>query len=335
MEPARPVPDRPACASAPTLSRRLRIRLPLGLAAALAGCATVSAPAGAPSATSPAQPPDPRRLTPDPAELAQAMRAHTIVLLGENHDNAVHHRLRLEALAHRVAAGARPAIAFEQFDRERQVDIDRIRRARPRDTDALIEQAGQRGGWDWALYRPFVALALEHDLPIIAANLSRADAGRVVREGFAAVFDASTRAALGLDAIDPTLMAAHEAEVDHGHCGLMPAAMLAPMARAQIARDAVLATTVAAHASRGVVLLTGNGHARRDLGVVRWLPVGLRDQTLAVGLLEPSALATMPAHAFDAVIATPAPQREDPCAALRARMRPPAVAPKAPAPQGR
>ena len=65
----------------------------------------------------------------------------SVVLLGEVHDNAVQHRLRLEVLRRAFAAGWRPAIAMEQFDRERQGDIDRARAERPGDAQALIERA--------------------------------------------------------------------------------------------------------------------------------------------------------------------------------------------------
>jgi uncharacterized iron-regulated protein len=102
----------------------------------------------------------------------------------------------------------------------------------------------------------------------------------------------------------------------------MPATMLAPMARAQIARDAALALAIAPHAQRGVVLLTGNGHVRADIGVPRWLPPELRAGTRSIGLLDGDDAATAPAGAFDRVVATPAASREDPCAALRARMAP-------------
>ncbi|MCA3178000.1 MAG: ChaN family lipoprotein [Burkholderiales bacterium] len=251
------------------------------------------------------------------------MRGAPIVLLGEVHDNAAQHALRAAALERLIATGARPAIAFEQLDRERQPDVERARRERPRDADWLIAQAGgERGGWDWSMYRPFVRLALEHDLPIVAANLSRADASRVIREGWGAAFDAPTRAALGLDAVPPALLAAHEREVDVGHCGALPAAMLAPMARAQLARDAALALAIAPHAARGVVLLTGNGHARADIGVSRWLPPDLRAATRSIGLLEDDGDAGMPRGAFDVVVPTPVATREDPCAALRARIAP-------------
>jgi uncharacterized iron-regulated protein len=298
------------------------------VAAAVAGCASPAAPAPDPGVppvprAGSVAPASPRLLPAEPQALADAMRGMPVVLLGEVHDNAAQHALRAAALERLVATGARPAIAFEQLDRERQADVDRARRERPGDADWLIAQAaGPRDGWDWPLYRPFVQLALAHDLPIVAANLSRSDASRVMREGYAAAFDAPTRASLGLDEVPAPLRAAHEREVDAGHCGLMPPAMLGPMARAQIARDAALALAIAPWTARGVVLLTGNGHARADIGVPRWLPPALRAGTRSIGLLEGDGAAALPEDAFDRVVATPAPSREDPCVALRARMAP-------------
>src|SRR4030081_1056835 len=118
----------------------------------------------------------PVELDPNPRALVQAMQGHRIVLLGEVHDNAVQHALRAAALRQWVVQGARPAIAFEQFDRERQPDIERARRERPADADYLIAQAKGRDDWRWEYYRPFVALALEYNLPIVDANLSRGEA---------------------------------------------------------------------------------------------------------------------------------------------------------------
>ena len=46
-----------------------------------------------------------------------------VVLLGEVHDNAAQHALRLRAFEALLAGGARPALALEQFDRNRQADI--------------------------------------------------------------------------------------------------------------------------------------------------------------------------------------------------------------------
>ena len=73
----------------------------------------------------------PVKIDPAPAALANAMQGHAVVLLGEVHDNAAQHALRVAALRRLLETGARPAIAFEQLDRERQIDIDRARRERP------------------------------------------------------------------------------------------------------------------------------------------------------------------------------------------------------------
>jgi uncharacterized iron-regulated protein len=255
--------------------------------------------------------------------LAREVARRPVVLLGEVHDNAEQHAVRAAALRGLLAAGARPAIAFEQFDRERQADIDRARRETPPAGKTLaehvIEQARPARGWDWNLYRPFVELALEHELPIVAANLSRADAMRVATAGFAAVFDEATRARFGLDALPPALLAAHEKAVDDGHCNRMPADALPAMARAQIARDLVLAEAIRPYFERGVVLLTGNGHARRDIGVPFFLTEAERAQAISIGLLERDKAEAESAQRFDVAFLTPAQERGDPCAALPVR----------------
>ena len=255
--------------------------------------------------------------------LVQVMARRPVVLLGEVHDNAAQHATRAAALRLLLAGGARPAIAFEQFDRERQADIDRARREAPPAGKTLaehvIEQARPARGWDWALYRPFVELALEYDLPIVAANLSRADAVRVATQGFAAVFDEATRARFALDALPPPLLAAHERAVDDGHCNRMPADSLPAMARAQIARDLVLAQAIRPHFARGVVLLTGNGHARNDIGIPFFLSEAERPRVITIGLLERAATDGEWAKHFDVAFSTPVQAREDPCATIPLR----------------
>lgn len=241
--------------------------------------------------------------------LAAAMQRSPVVLLGEVHDNASQHALRAAALRLLVERGARPAIAFEQFDRERQDAIDRARRERPRDVDYLIAQAQGAPSWRWELYRPFIALALEYDLPIVAANLSRAAAMKV-----------ATSAAPG-DALPAEFLRVHEEAIAKGHCNLLPPEALPGMARAQIARDRTLAEAIAPYAGRGVVLLTGNGHVRTDVGVPYWLPPAVRAKTVSIGLLERGD-AGEPSGAFDALVLTEAAARPNPCEELRKRMKP-------------
>lgn len=272
-------------------------------------------------ATAPASAADGARLDAEPAALAGALAGRRNALLGEVHDNGVQHALRAAALRQRVEAGARPAIAFEQFDTDRQADIDRVRKEKPGDADALIAAAGG-GSWQWPMYRPFVQLALDHDLPIIAANLSRGAAMKIAMGDWSAVFDADTQAALGLARLPEPFFAAHERAVAEGHCNLLPAASLPPMARAQIARDITLARAIRPYLARGVVLLTGNGHVRNDIGVPFWLTADERRDVVTVGLLEAGKdRGDDGSRHFDFVIETPAAERPDPCEGLRKKLQ--------------
>ncbi|MFM9435083.1 putative iron-regulated protein [Janthinobacterium sp. CG_23.3] len=237
-----------------------------------------------------------------------------VLLLGEVHDNAAGHRARFDELRLRVEAGWRPAIAMEQFDREHQALLSKAQRDCA-DAECVIRvMAAPR--WDWALYRPVISLALQYDLPLLAANLSRADASRTVRDGIKASFDAATVAAYQLDAPLPAaIRAGQQREIVAGHCNMLPDSMLGGMVDAQIARDIWMAKIVRAQAPRDVVLLAGNGHVRKDFGVARWLARTAPALTLrSIGYLE--AGGAVAADAYDAT-RTVAPQtRPDPCAGL-------------------
>lgn len=241
------------------------------------------------------------------------LRSRPLVLLGEVHDHAEQHALRVQAFRALLASGARPALLMEQFDRERQGDLDRLRMAGAAPTADQVIAAAQaaNGGWTWSFYRPFIQLAIEHGLPIVAVNVSRAEARQVVAQGLAAT---------GFDAAVPDDIEAAQAQaIEASHCGMVDSAMARRMATAQVARDQAMARAVERHAARGVVLLAGNGHVRRDIGVPRWLSPALRAQVLAVGMLEEGDRSVA---AYDQAIVTPPQPRADPCAAMRAPSRP-------------
>jgi len=255
-----------------------------------------------------------------PAQAATPDLRAPLLLLGEVHDNAALHALRLQALTRLVAGGARPALLMEQFDRERQADIDReLQRApgmAPGDAEfnatveALVKLGSTAGGgWQWDLYRPVLKLALQYRLPIVAANVSRAEARRVIQLG------------LGPTGYQPEvpadINAAQASEIEASHCGQVDAGMAARLADAQIARDQFMARQLKAFAERGAVLLAGNGHVRTDIGVPRWLSPGLRARSHVVGYLETGELLGQPgAVPFDETIFAAPQPRPDPCAGM-------------------
>ena len=220
-------------------------------------------------------------------------------------------------------------------------------------TDALVAltalvatatgaQASAASGWDWSLYRPLLRLALQYRLRLVAVNVSRSDARAVIQQGLAA---------RGFDAAVPADIAqAQAAEIERSHCGAVDAAMARRMAGAQVARDQFMAQRLQAYAAAATgaaagayahtnapavayadapaaaatpaagtvraVLLAGNGHVRRDVGVPRWLPPALQARTRVIGFVEPGNTAP---GAFDQAIEVPAAPRADPCLAMRQR----------------
>ena len=246
----------------------------------------------------------------DQRRLNDVVRSRPLVLLGEVHDNAAQHAMRAEALRALLESGARPALLMEQFDRERQAELDRALARSGTTADAVIAAATPADpsmqGWSWPFYKPYIALAIEYKLPIVAANVSRDDTRRLLKDGLSS---------LGFEARVPAdIEAAQASAIVDGHCGMIDAAMAGRMVGAQVARDQFMARAIEANGARGAVLIAGNGHVRRDVGVPRWLSAAARERSVAIGLLEPGDAS---AAAFDVAFTTAAQPRSDPCEGMR------------------
>jgi uncharacterized iron-regulated protein len=256
--------------------------------------------------------------------LLVSLRAARFRLLGEVHDNPDHHAARLKLLDALGESGLKPAVAFEQFDRMH----DEALQQRLTGGDVTAEDVAQavqfdRKNWNWDLYRPLVETALRHRMPLRAANLSRAEAVRVAKEGMAAL-RAPQISRLGLETV-------WSAEKEHrlreiiyeGHCRSLPEGLIPNMTAAQRARDATLADALLDPSADGAVLIAGNGHVRRDLGVPLYLRQASPDaRVVSLGLLEVEsgkdrAADYMAEIAYDFAWFTPQARREDPCKALR------------------
>ncbi|MCL6262403.1 ChaN family lipoprotein [Craterilacuibacter sp. RT1T] len=244
------------------------------------------------------------------------MRADHVVLLGEVHDNPDGHAQRLALLKTALHAGWRPALVMEMFDRERQAELDAARQHCRLDGACIAQRAGAEG-WNWALYQPVLALAQQYQLPLIAGNLSRDEARQVMKNGYAAVLDEATRQRYRLDQPLPAALEEGQRQaLDQGHCGMLPAKAMPAMVRAQVARDVVLADTLLQHRSQGAVLIAGNGHVGRAVGVPRWLPEAV--PLWVVGFIEQGQSAS----GYDLAVAVAATPREDPCLGLAAVQKP-------------
>jgi uncharacterized iron-regulated protein len=247
---------------------------------------------------------------------------NTIYLLGEVHDNPQVHAQRFEFFENLLSKNFRPAIAMEQFDRENQPALDRAMRS-CKDADCVIEKAGGKG-WQWNFYKPVIEKALKFRLPIIAANLSSKDAMKVAREGFAAAISSETLREFNLDApLDSDLFQQQKLAIDIGHCHTLPQSAFKGMVNAQVARDVWMAKMVREHGTEGLILLAGNGHVRKDIGVYHWLSSAERARTQVISYIEEASDESRrpDASISDRTIRLEPFERGDPCEAFTGKKK--------------
>lgn len=235
-------------------------------------------------------------------------------MMGEVHDNAQAHFYRLKDLEANLGGDWRPAILMEQFNVNQQKALTDAWQT-CKTAQCVIETTGGVKGWDWDLYKPLISLALKYELPLVAANLSNAQVKEVMKTGFGAVFDEKTIKAYKLDQPLPQPWLDNQRKIiAQSHCGALPAEAIDPMVKAQAARDVNYAQLLQEYSAQGAVLIAGNGHVRRDLGVLQWLPADLVSRVKVAGYVEPSGVNAL---LYDVMRVVEPHKRPDPCAAFK------------------
>ena len=229
-----------------------------------------------------------------------------LLMLGEQHDAPEHQTLQREVVQHLAARGQLAALVMEMVERGHDT------RALPRDVDeARVREAlgwSEHGGWPWPVYGPVVMAAVRSGVPVVGGNLPRAQ----------------MRGAMGDRALDSLVtqgvLQRQRDGIRESHCGVLPEGQIAPMTRIQLARDHAMAQTVthAITAGKTVVLVAGNGHVRRDLGVPLHLPSGLEHKVV---MAQAGAPTDSIAPTADMVWTTPPLPPRDHCAELRQQFR--------------
>ena len=121
------------------------------------------------------------------ALLARAAGAG-VVLLGETHDRAEHHRWQLQTVAALHARAGAGVLGFEMFPRRVQPVLDRWV-AGELDEAAFLAEVGWNRVWgvDAALYMPLFHFARINRVPMVALNVDRDLIERIREVGWAGV----------------------------------------------------------------------------------------------------------------------------------------------------
>lgn len=281
-----------------------------GLALALAGCAQLGM---TPSNERIVEVASGREISRD--ELLQRLRAADYVLLGEQHDNAVHHQRRGQLL---TALGAGVPVVAEHMTRGQAVLPPLLgSELLPR-----LEAAGfDAKAWRWPLHEPLFTAAAAPGRMLVGGNAPREQVREVARKGEAALPEDLKMVALAAP-LGEVGRSALDADLVQGHCGMLAGERLDSMRWAQRARDAAMwlaLQQVAQVQGRPAVLVAGNGHVRTDYGVAQ-LIAALQPaaRVASVGFVETGAKREGAPYTY--VWITAAPPREDACAGMREMM---------------
>lgn len=245
------------------------------------------------------------------------------LLLGEKHDNPDHHALQLRSLEHVLQAGNVSAVSFEMMSSEQQPLLQELSLSR----QSSLEQINaylqwDNDGWNWDYYGPLLQSAMQAGTVINAANISN--------EEMMQVYGAPTPAEIA-GVLDDETMVALEKDIDESHCGMLPESQFPAMVRVQQARDYAMADSLVSNAGGQLqVLIAGNYHIRRDLGVPNYLlnrqSSLAESQIVSVAFMEVDGASDDPSDylqqfgsvkAYDYIWFTPAVSDEDYCASMR------------------
>ncbi|WP_027257674.1 ChaN family lipoprotein [Leisingera aquimarina] len=242
---------------------------------------------------------------------ARLLSGADVVILGEVHDNPVHHQRQAILLAKLQPR----AVVWEMITAEQAAALDPETLANARLTARQLDW--QNSGWpDFSLYAPVFAAAA--DARQYGAQVPRAEAAEAWERGVAAFFRAEDAARFGLDQPLPEVeQAEREADQQTNHCNAMPVEMLPVLVDFQRLRDAALAKaadTALAETGGPVAVITGNGHARTDRGLAVYLAKARPAvQIRSLGQSEGGQIS----GTFDLLLDAGAAVRPDPCLAFQ------------------
>ena len=250
-------------------------------------------------------------------QLHAAIRESKVLLLGETHTNPDHHIGQASLIHQWLDAAGSSVIVMEMLATE-EWQFDDTRWSNLADLHEHVKATS--GKWSWELYDPVFKLAIQHRLPLRAANLTRRQHADYAAEKYCQVEQEGRKFGFC-----DTLRAAQKKAIVNlileSHCGYLQAEHAQPLVNIQIAKDASFALSLyRAWLENKVVFIAGAVHVRKDIGVPRHLKrIGINSLSIAFIPVVPEQVTPTAyidqtlGQPFDYIIFTPSDRNTDPC----------------------
>lgn len=262
----------------------------------------------------------------DQAALLRKILDTNYLLLGERHDNPVHHQNQAWVIRQLHQAGAKASVAFEMID-DQQGNL--LAKHPITSTEQMITVLEQfRNYWDYEhRYKDLFADVIAAGYPIMPANLNRQRLKQITEHGEDKLPPAYKRMLVQAPLADKQMQSLQQ-EIKQSHCNMLSDEASKKMILAQRVRDAVIAHSLTRNSAPVKVLIAGAGHARKDRGVPLYLSKQAKGaRIVSIGFTEVSAGETDVSHyaerwstsdlPFDIIWFTPTVERSDLCAAFK------------------
>jgi uncharacterized iron-regulated protein len=207
--------------------------------------------------------------------LSRAAREQ-VVLLGEEHDNADHHRWQLQTLSGLAALHPKIVIGFEMFPRRVQPALDRWVAGELGEEEFLKSSDWQRvWGFETPMYLPLFHFARLNRIPMIALNVEREFVRTVGAKGLEAVpaekREGVSAAAPATEAYIEQLFAVYSAHPEKGRTATRNDPEFRRFVDAQLVWDRAMGQALAEAAARDpgalVIGIMGASHISEGYGV--------------------------------------------------------------------
>ena len=191
-------------------------------------------------------------------ELLNALGQYQYILLGEEHDNALHHQIETALIKQLEQQRPLSAVVIEMMDVGQQALISQTQKELHtccQYSPSQIRQKLHWAKWDWSQYQDFIVSRMNSNTPLLGANLTEPEIQTLMQ---------GAQPLQGNLSIRPSVQQKIAQLVQSHHT--IDANLLAKRVQIQQFRDRRMAETLQKQTALSV-LVAGNHHVQKDIGV--------------------------------------------------------------------
>lgn len=201
------------------------------------------------------------------SEFVQEVQNTPMILLGEKHDNSIHHQAEIALFQQLYQTGKLRSVALEMLPTSQQVDInqalERLRQT-PNVSNSTVKQIlPWTEKWDWSQYGDLITALSNSKVQVLGGNLDRCEIDTLFRGAYPLNGNRSTQPAIK-QRIAKTIAQNHQIDPNDQ--------TIQTMVTIQQFKDRRMAEALI-KGNKSTLLIAGNFHVNKAVGV----PVHLAD----------------------------------------------------------